>query len=682
LREPPPLRQIETFSVHRCIFDIEEGRFEWYGSSVLLEALPMNGGLLKSKLSRPVVILAVLAVSCEANRVVDEESDVAVTETPIPIDAPPSDKVAARTPTENTPPELEVEPGETVLTDAESESFPTLPDSDQSPTAAVTIENVRYDRFGTARVPTLGGVCLSLRGLSTTDIEQLSFHLEIGGDGAVPPFRWNAADLIAVSASESAPDAAEIVLPLFGLKALTDYSAVFEVRERGRSVARSQTIHFSTPDVPNPFPRIRVTKSDPSRMEPGLTVFDLIHWKEQKSDTSFGAIVALDADGNVRWCYLADHLIFVVRQLANGHLLYGYGNRADGLMEIDLSGNIVRQWAAAERNRQVPGGAIPVAVDSFHHDVIPVDGDRLISLSTVLQTESNYFDPSYHSKRHVPLAHLVGDEIVEMTTNGSIVRRLSLFDLLDPRRIGYGSLDGFWNVRGYEIVDGGTFDWSHANSVTLDPRDDSLIISVRHQDAVIKVDRRSGELKWILGNSKGWNPRLKRKWLRPVSPFEWFYHQHAVELTPQGTLLMFDNGNYRATPFDPPLDADRNRSRVVEFRVNEQEMTVSQVWDYDGGADAFYSTFFCDVDWLQKTKNVLITNGGEIRDVAGRQTDVTPGVQQWAEIFEVTYGPAPEKVFEVIIDSDPELFDEGWSVYRAERTDRFFETSESGTGIR
>lgn len=624
------------------------------------------GGLLKSDWSGRLVLLSVLAVGCDANRLADvgdEETDVALIESPIPVYPHASDAIPVEAPSTK------------ALTEPENGNSPTLARLETSPTTAVRIESVRYDSFETTRVPTLGGLRLSLRGLSMTDIRQLSVHFEVRGDGEELLFRWNLADLISDSDSASAPDEVDLVLPLFGLKTNTDYVAVFDVREQGRPITNSQTLRFSTPDVPKPFPRIRVTKSDPSQMEPGLTVFNLIHWKEQKSDASFGAIVAVDADGNVRWCYLADHLIFVVRQLPNGHLLYGYGNRADGLIEIDLSGNIVRQWAAANRNRQVPDGAIPVAVDSFHHDVIPMDGDRLLALSTVLHNESNYFAPSYHSKQRIPLAHLVGDEIVEMTANGAIARRLSIFDLLDPRRIGYGSLDGFWNVRGYENVDGGTFDWSHANSVTWDPRDDSLIVSVRHQDAVIKIDRRSGELKWILGNPKGWNPRLKRKWLRPVSPFEWFYHQHAVELTPQGTLMMFDNGNYRATPFDPPLDADKNRSRVVEFRVNEQEMTVSEVWEYDGGADAFYSTFFCDADWLPATKNVLIANGGEIRDVAGRQTDITPGARQWAEIFEVTYGPSPEKVFEVIIDSDPEFFDEGWSIYRAERIGPLFETS-------
>jgi len=52
-------------------------------------------------------------------------------------------------------------------------------------------------------------------------------------------------------------------------------------------------------------------------------------------------------------------------------------------------------------------------------------------------------------------------------------------------------------------VPGGA-DWTHANGLIHDPSDDSFIVTVRHQDCAIKIDRKSGALTWVLGTPDGW----------------------------------------------------------------------------------------------------------------------------------------------------------------------------------
>ena len=94
------------------------------------------------------------------------------------------------------------------------------------------------------------------------------------------------------------------------------------------------------------------------------------------------------------------------------------------------------------------------------------------------------------------------------------------------------------------------YDNEHANAILEDPRDNSIVVSIRHQDAVIKFTR-NGQLKWILGPHANWGAQWQKYLLTPVgTPFEWQYAQHAPELTPQGTLLVYDDGNYRASPFE------------------------------------------------------------------------------------------------------------------------------------
>ncbi|MEZ4241635.1 MAG: aryl-sulfate sulfotransferase [Myxococcota bacterium] len=78
----------------------------------------------------------------------------------------------------------------------------------------------------------------------------------------------------------------------------------------------------------------------------------------------------------------------------------------------------------------------------------------------------------------------------------------------------------------------GDYIWSHANAVEVDPRDDTLIVSVRHQDAVLKLTR-DGEIRWILaptptagrrggdeaakgrGAVRGGRTTSTRRWRRP-----------------------------------------------------------------------------------------------------------------------------------------------------------------------
>ena len=57
--------------------------------------------------------------------------------------------------------------------------------------------------------------------------------------------------------------------------------------------------------------------------------------------------------------------------------------------------------------------------------------------------------------------------------------------------------------------------WAHVNSVDHDPVDDSLILSSRHQSAVVKIGR-DKQVKWILAAPNGWRDGLKDKVLTPV----------------------------------------------------------------------------------------------------------------------------------------------------------------------
>ena len=196
--------------------------------------------------------------------------------------------------------------------------------------------------------------------------------------------------------------------------------------------------------------------------------------------------------------------------------------------------------------------------------------------------------------------------------DGTIINQWSLLDLLDPYKIGYDSLGGFWNTT-FPEIEGGTRDWAHANAVIHDPSDDSIIVSLRHQDAVVKFSRQTGQIVWILGTHDNWDPvQFGSFLLNPVGDdFLFQYHQHAPEITEDGTIVLYDNGNYKATPFDPKLPATENFSRAVEYSIDEETKEVTQVWEFGQFDDPVrYAPFIGDADTQPLTGNVLITHGG------------------------------------------------------------------------
>jgi len=291
---------------------------------------------------------------------------------------------------------------------------------------------------------------------------------------------------------------------------------------------------------------------------------------------------------------------------------------------------------------------------------------NFLVISTELRVVDNFPTEVGNPESPQESASVIGDVIVEFQPDGTIVNRWSLLDLMDPDRYGYLSAGNFWKTRGYGHIEGELKDWGHANSVFYNPPDDSVIVSLRHQDAVIKLSRETGELVWILGTHAGWGDRWKPYLLNPVGEFEWQYHQHAARTTRDGLLLLFDNGNDRAWPPETRTPDKEAYSRAVEFKIDEEQGTVEQVWLY-GGPGAFFSSFVSEADLLPVTGNVLVTEGGLTRNDQGEYASGREATRYSTRIVEVTHSQAPEIVFELLIE-DPSVEDPmGWTVYRSER---------------
>ena len=259
-------------------------------------------------------------------------------------------------------------------------------------------------------------------------------------------------------------------------------------------------------------------------------------------------------------------------------------------------------------------------------------------------------------------AKVVGDVVIEFQPDGKIVGEWKLLDLLDPKRISYGSFAKFWANKGYP----GTYDWSHANSVTYDASDDSIIVSCRHQDVIIKISRKSGELVWIMGDPGNWKAPWSDLFLTPEAGMEWAYHQHDLSMTKDGGLLLFDNGNNKAVPFETRTPAAQNYSRAVMFKIDADAMTVSQPWCFDANRDPnYYSMFVSGADQLPETGNVFITFGGISQHDDFTPTDNNQRGRIMTRLVEVTGDAAPKKVLEISVEDASESDPIKWFSFRS-----------------
>lgn len=129
-----------------------------------------------------------------------------------------------------------------------------------------------------------------------------------------------------------------------------------------------------------------------------------------------------------------------------------------------------------------------------------------------------------------------------------------------------------------------------------------------------RVARRR-QVLWILGATDMWGG-LTPRCLRPVGAVDLPFHPHDVSLLPDGRLMLFDNGNFQARPFDPITPWKESASKATIYVVDGAEGTVSQAWSYSDGRFAPYVSGAA----ARPNGNVFVTFGGLI-------TPISPGAE-------------------------------------------------------
>lgn len=432
-------------------------------------------------------------------------------------------------------------------------------------------------------------------------------------------------------------------IPLYGFKPGRTNSIIVTVFDRNRTSTTADIAPvFITDRTPDTFPNLELIQAEPSAMEPGYTLFEI-----DAVSADYAAIV--DSGGELVW-YNTLPAGFDIRQLADGNLFMPW---VTNFVEFNLLGQIVGSWDAP---------VLPIDV----HDGVPTEHGTILYLNDAIKSVPNFPSSVTASNSPTSTANVLYQGVVEISvTNASLLNTWSPIDVLDPVRISY-----LFTMASDGLTNSG-WDTEHSNAVLEDPVDDSLIVSMRNQNAVVKISRTTGQLKWILGPHENWGPQWQPYLLTPVgSPFAWQYGQHAPILTPQGTLVLYDDGNYRASPFETQIPNDQNYSRAVEYRIDETTMEVSQVWEYGStnSGQWFFTPYQGNAEPEPATGNILI-NFPAVAYVDGGTPSLRYPSATMARFQEVTHDLTPTVVFDLAVTllDKPASSSKSCSVYRAHR---------------
>ena len=327
---------------------------------------------------------------------------------------------------------------------------------------------------------------------------------------------------------------------------------------------------------PNQLPALTATTTPGMTPQSGVELLDLL--TIPPASTPIGVAVT-DLSGNVLWSYnpgLTGGVVAnPIKLLPNGHFLINFsGTATDGLdsvlQEVDLTGKLIWQMDAAALNAALASATCTgcnITVIGTHHDFQLLPNGHLIVLAALQQVISG--------------VTVTGDAIIDLDQNHNPVWLWNEFDHLDTNR------------RPYLFPD-----WTHTNAVIYSADDGNLIISIRHQNWLVKIDYANGagagDILWHLGYQGDF---ALQGVADPTDPSNWFYAQHGPSFVTSNTtgkfsLVLFDNGDDRVfasgvtcgSPGQPPCLF----STVPLFDLDETAKTATVAFHPTTPAYSFF----------------------------------------------------------------------------------------------
>ena len=370
---------------------------------------------------------------------------------------------------------------------------------------------------------------------------------------------------------------------------------------------------FTTGTIPAAtLPTLTIPQPALAGAAPGVEMLDIFN---QMNTTGLLQAVVTDIQGNVIWYYPlgTEEVPYPLKPVPNGNILIVIsGPTRELIREVDLAGNTQFELTREQIDAGLTAIGSPLQVANLHHDILKLPNGHYVILFN--------FNPVLPDGSTSPVT---GDGLVDWDpVQGKPVWTWSAFDHLSTSHAPYSPTD-----------------WTHSNAVIYSPDDGNLIMSMRNQNWLLKINYKDGAgdgtVVWRLGPDGDFTMPGGQ------APLEWNYGQHyPTVVSPNSSnifsLMFFNNGNNRlvdsandicgTTGFIPCY------SSVPIVQLNESAKTAQVTWE--NKLSPHYS--ICCGDAL------VLPNGNVEYDVA---FDVTTPNQSFFQ--EVTQDQNPQLVWQM-----------------------------------
>jgi hypothetical protein len=197
-------------------------------------------------------------------------------------------------------------------------------------------------------------------------------------------------------------------------------------------------------------------------------------------------------------------------------------------------------------------------VADFHEFQVLPNGHALLLAYDLQQVDMSRIVEGGH-----PGALVAGSVIQELDLDKNVIfqwRSWDHYDLSDS----------------YADLTQALFDGIHINSIELD-RDKNLLISTLALAEITKINRQTGDIVWRMGGKNNQFTFINES--EEHAPL-YFMFQHDVRRLANGNITLFDGGERERRAY----------SRVVEYQIDENNLTANKVWDYRHTPDILSST--------------------------------------------------------------------------------------------
>ncbi len=432
-----------------------------------------------------------------------------------------------------------------------------------------------------------------------------------------------------------------------GMLASTAYHMQAAVQFNNGIIATDTDHTFTTQAIPANLQMNLTAATTPGMTpQPGVEIINPVGG----FPSGVSGLMVTDLAGNTLWAYQnpgnsAFNSIDGVKLLPNGDFLMAIGPTSNAplngtsppatlteIREVNLGGDTVHTVDLNDLNAELATATCAecnVTLVDFHHDVTPLPNGHILILANTLMSLSPTTTPAL---TNAAPQNVLGDVVIDLDQNMHPVWAWNEFNHLDPNRHPYMFPD-----------------WTHSNAVVYSPDDGNILVSMRHQNWVVKVNYNNGagagNILWRLG--EGGDFTL----VGGTDPTDWQYAQHDPSFTSKNTsgvfsLTLMDNGDDRIFPAGVTCNTPGAPACFY---------TTVPVWQLDETAKTATFTFHDII-----TPGQYSNFGGNAEQLANGNIEFDLcGVGSGSIVYEVTQEATPQTVWSMTVI--------GTNLYRAFR---------------